>query len=148
MQATYVTTFSLCYPKNQKVKKLKSRRRTHDNCFQNICLTRFMQNFWSRKWQPIPVFLPGKFHGPRSLAGQSPWGCKESETTEQLRTHARMQNFVMSVSSLKFINEISHSFILCSSTQAWCVFYAQSVSQFEIAALLRSHKWLVASVVA
>jgi len=24
---------------------------------------------WSRKWQPAPVFLPGKFHGHRSLMG-------------------------------------------------------------------------------
>ena len=29
---------------------------------------------WSRKWQPTPVFLPGKFHGRRSLAGYNPWG--------------------------------------------------------------------------
>ena len=27
---------------------------------------------WNRKWQPAPVFLPGKFHGQRSLAGWSP----------------------------------------------------------------------------
>ena len=37
-----------------------------------------------RKWQPTPVLLPGKFHGWRSLVGYSPWGCKESDTTEQL----------------------------------------------------------------
>ena len=37
---------------------------------------------WSRKWQPTPVFLPGKFYGHRSLVGYSPWGCKESDTTE------------------------------------------------------------------
>ena len=37
-----------------------------------------------RKWQPIPVFLPGKSHGQRSLKGYSPWGHKESDTTEQL----------------------------------------------------------------
>ena len=37
---------------------------------------------WRRKWQPTPVFLPGKFHGGRSLADYSPWGCKESDTTE------------------------------------------------------------------
>ena len=36
------------------------------------------------KWQPTPVFLPGKSHGQRSLVGYSPWGCKESDTTEQL----------------------------------------------------------------
>ena len=29
---------------------------------------------WRRKWQPTPVFLPGKFHGLRSLAGYSLWG--------------------------------------------------------------------------
>ena len=28
---------------------------------------------WRRKWQPSPVFLPGKSHGQRSLAGNSPW---------------------------------------------------------------------------
>jgi len=28
------------------------------------------------KWQPTPVFLPGKFHGQRSLAGYCPWGQK------------------------------------------------------------------------
>ena len=31
---------------------------------------------WRRKWQPTPVFLPGKFHGQRSLMGYSLWGCK------------------------------------------------------------------------
>ena len=40
---------------------------------------------WNRKWQPTPVFLPGKFHGHRSLAGYSLWGLKESFTTEQER---------------------------------------------------------------
>ena len=39
---------------------------------------------WRRKWQPTPVLLPGKFHGWRSLVGYSPWGCKESDTTERL----------------------------------------------------------------
>ena len=31
---------------------------------------------------PTPVFLPGKSHGQRSMVGYSPWGCKESDTTE------------------------------------------------------------------
>ena len=35
-------------------------------------------------WQPTPVFLPGESQGQRSLAGYSPWGCKESDTTERL----------------------------------------------------------------
>ena len=29
---------------------------------------------WRRKWQLTPVFLPGEFHGQRSLTGCSPWG--------------------------------------------------------------------------
>ena len=32
---------------------------------------------WRRAWQPTPVFLPGEFHGQRSMAGYSPWGHKE-----------------------------------------------------------------------
>ena len=49
---------------------------------------------WSRKWHPTPVFLPEKSHGQRSLAGCSPWGCKELNTraeTEQ-RNNSNMQN--------------------------------------------------------
>ena len=39
---------------------------------------------WRRKWLPTSVFLPGEFYGQRSLVGYSPWGHKESDTTEQL----------------------------------------------------------------
>ena len=39
---------------------------------------------WRRKWQPTPVFLPGRFHGLRRLVGYSPWGHKESDVTEWL----------------------------------------------------------------
>ena len=42
---------------------------------------------WKRKWQPTPVFLPGKSHGWRSLAGYSPWGLKELDMTERARAH-------------------------------------------------------------
>ena len=37
---------------------------------------------WRRKWQPTPVFLPGEFHGQRSLVGYSPRGRKELDMTE------------------------------------------------------------------
>ena len=42
---------------------------------------------WRRKWQPSPVFLPGKSHGQRNLVGYSPWGRRESDTTERLHFH-------------------------------------------------------------
>ena len=42
---------------------------------------------WRSKWQPTPVFLPGEFHGWRSLVGYSSWGHKESDTTEELNNN-------------------------------------------------------------
>jgi len=36
---------------------------------------------WRRKWQPVPVFLPRKFHGQRNLEGYSSLGHKESNMT-------------------------------------------------------------------
>ena len=48
----------------------------------------FYSCFWSGKWQPTLVFLPGASHGQRGLVGYSLWGCKESDTTKQLiHTH-------------------------------------------------------------
>ena len=44
---------------------------------------------WRRQWQPTPVFLPGESHGQQSLASYSPWGRKESDTTERL-THTHV----------------------------------------------------------
>ena len=41
---------------------------------------------WRRKWRPTLLILPGKSHGQRSLAGYSPWGREESDTTEHART--------------------------------------------------------------
>ena len=41
-----------------------------------------------RKRQPSPVFLPGEFHGQRSLVGYSPRGRKELDMTKRLSTHA------------------------------------------------------------
>ena len=42
------------------------------------------EDAWRRKWQPTPVLLPRKFHGWRILVGYSPWGHKESDTTERI----------------------------------------------------------------
>ena len=41
---------------------------------------------WKRKWQLTPVFLPGKSHGQKNLAGYNPWDCKESDMTERKHT--------------------------------------------------------------
>ena len=44
------------------------RRGKFDPCIGKIT--------WRRKWQPIPVFLPGESNGQRSLAGYRLWGLK------------------------------------------------------------------------
>ena len=40
-----------------------------------------------KQWHPTPVLLSGKFYGWSSLVGCSPWGRKESDTTERLHFH-------------------------------------------------------------
>ena len=42
---------------------------------------------WRKKWQPTPIFLPGEFHGHRSLLGYSLWSCKESLQLTHTGTH-------------------------------------------------------------
>ena len=49
---------------------------------------------WRRKWQSTPVLLPGKSHGQRSLAGYSPWGHKESDTTMIKRLSAGLWSWL------------------------------------------------------
>ena len=34
---------------------------------------------WRGPWHPTPVFFPGESHGQRSMAGYSPWACKEED---------------------------------------------------------------------
>ena len=54
---------------------------------------------WRRKWQPIPIFLPGESHGQRSLASNSPWGCKSQTrlsacTTECVRAYTHTHTLI------------------------------------------------------
>ena len=44
---------------------------------------------WRRKWRPTPVFLPGTSRGRRSLEASSPWGRRESDTTELAQKAAK-----------------------------------------------------------
>ena len=56
------------------------------------------------KRQPTPVFLLGKSHGQKSLVGYSPWGHKESDTTEQLTFFITSQ--------LSFLFSFSYLFVM------------------------------------
>ena len=60
--------------------------RSHERCEFDPCVRKIP---WRRKWQSTPVFLPGEFHGQKSLERYSSWGSKESDKTEQLTlTHS------------------------------------------------------------
>jgi len=65
---------------------------------------------WRRKWQPTPGFLPGKFHGPRSLAGYNTWGHKESDTKrlkqQQQCVIERIYHILLTHSSVDDISDI------------------------------------------
>ena len=54
-----------------RLQSMGSLRVGHD-WVTSLSLFTFMH--WRRKWQPTPVYLPGKFHGQRSLVDCSPWG--------------------------------------------------------------------------
>ena len=60
---------------------------------------------WRRKWQPTPVFLPGQFHGQRSLVGYSPWGSKESDMTEKLTPFPSLLLFIFPIFLRKVLCE-------------------------------------------
>ena len=78
---------------------------------------------WRRKWQPTPVVLPGEFHGQRSLAGYSPWGHKEQDTTEQL-THFdsnKKSNASWIYKKKKMLSVVMGS-VLCTNTSSSYVY--------------------------
>ena len=76
-----------------RLQSMGSQRVRHDlatdnNNMPSSGVTGSYGGFWRKKWQLTPVFLPGKPHGQRSLAGYSPWGHKELDTTQWL-THTQ-----------------------------------------------------------
>ena len=68
----------------QMVKNLPAMQETQDQSLGQ-------EDPLEKGWQPTPVVLPGGSHGQRNLVGYSPWGLKESDTTEQL-THTHTQS--------------------------------------------------------
>ena len=61
---------------------------------------------WRREWHPIPLLLPGKSHGQRSLAGYSPWDLKESDTTSQLN-----KTYLLKINQCAHILALKHPYL-------------------------------------
>ena len=70
---------------------------------------------WKRKWQPTPLFLPGEFHGQRSLAGYSTWDHKKLDTTE------RLSYSVFFMVQLSHLYMKKHSFDYLDLHWQWCL---------------------------
>ena len=67
------------------------------------------KNCWRRKWQPTPVFLPGKFHGQRSLVGSSPRSLKRGG--HNLATKQQQQYPHKYYCLISFIHSLTQIFI-------------------------------------
>ena len=83
---------SLNFPQCLSTSVLPKTTATSHKCYLGLFI--YFLNFlfyigvpWRRKGQPTPVFLPGRSHGQRSLAGYSLWGHKESDMTPQLNNN-------------------------------------------------------------
>ena len=61
---------------------LKKKKKNHLQCRRTGSDLWLRKIPWRRDWLPTPVFLPGEFHGQKSLVGYNPWGHKELDTTE------------------------------------------------------------------
>ena len=94
---------------------------------------------WRRKGQPIPVFLPVKSNGQRSLEGYSLWVNKESGTTEQLSTHTSLSK-QLGWSRLELNWKACFSLYI---SQCQCLLYSTSVIPFLVLVNLHGYGILV-----
>ena len=77
---------------------------------------------WRKKWQPTPVFLPGKSHGQRSLAGYSPWDCR-------VNSRIHFSSFMCLIYSLKLLTSIF--FIKSWSLDNFTSFFSTRFTKFN-----------------
>ena len=115
--APHSSTLAWKIPLTEEPGRLQSMDREKSDTTERLHFHfHFKGSNWRRQWQPTPVLLPGKSHGRRSLVGCSPWGCKESDTTEWVDFHF----------SLSCVGEGNGNPLQCSCLEnpreggAWC----------------------------
>ena len=82
---SHVTTQKKVKKEREREKGNKKLMRQAENKQETRSKPNYVNNHkipWRRAWQTTPVLLPGEAHGQKSLAGYSPWGHKELDTTE------------------------------------------------------------------
>ena len=84
----YLPVYQNVLRKRKEKKKKKREKSIHILEAMNTPIRGVAEENWKQdKKHLTPVLLPGKSHGWRSLVGCSPWGRKESDTTEWLPFH-------------------------------------------------------------
>ena len=85
---------------------------------------------WRRKWQPTPIFLPGKFHGQRSMASYSPWGRKEHIYTGTTVDYTNTALYLYGAYDSKYF----HFYVLIRSSLLICIVFNPHFMDEEIEA--------------
>ena len=93
---------------------------------------------WRSAWQPTLVFLPRESHGQTSLAGYSPQGHKESDTTEVTEhtgTHVNKCR-VLTIGYQGIPTHCTLNFLICSEKSGKCVFACMCAKSLESCPIL------------
>ena len=107
---------------------------------------------WRREQQPIPVFLPGEFHGQRSLEGYSPWGHIESDATDRItHTWQNTESYSNGSSKKTFKTETTYKsigMIIRAKKERWSYHRASGEGRYRgrrqklFAVVLQSLRWV------
>ena len=85
---------------------------------------------WKREQLPTPVFLPGESHGQKSLAGYSPWGCKQLDTIELHFHFHSILPVSPSKSWIRYIAFLFLTFVFDSSIRVSMVLFIVCICSF------------------
>ena len=89
--APHSSTLAWKIPWMKEPGRLQSMGSLRVGHYRVTSLSLFTFMHWRRKWQPIPVFLPGESQGRGSLVGFCPWGPAELDRTEVMQQQQEQQ---------------------------------------------------------
>ena len=95
----YLTVGGGALPRWYSSKESACQFRRHKRCSVDPWVRKIL---WNRKWQSALVFMPGKFHGQRSLAGYSPLGHKELDIIEYAHIHTYLKKLKKKILERKY----------------------------------------------
>ena len=121
------------FPDGLVVKNLPSN--AGDTCVQFLGV----EDLWGRKWQPTPVFLPGKYHGHWSLAGYSPWGHKRIRH-EWVTDHTqKFRGIVWSNTKSQFLRSVT----ICLKSSLQLFYFLKIYACFTLKCMYSfTHNWI------